>query len=170
MTYQTALQRATALCAGSEHCIHDIQEKLRRWELPEEEALQLIDYLVDEKYIDEERFARAYAKDKMRYNRWGRQKIDQGLRLLEIASPLRRQALEELPESEYREILTGLLQGKLHSVKARNDYDRKAKLIRFALGRGFEMNLIYQCMPELEEVAEGCDWEEDGDNGEDLGI
>ena len=163
MTYQTALQRVTSLCAGSEHCIHDIQEKLRRWELSEEDSLKLIDYLVDEKYIDEERFARAYAKDKMRYNRWGRQKIDQGLRLLEIAAPLRRQALEELPESEYRDILAGLLRGKLRSVKARNDYERNAKLIRFAMGRGFEMNLIYQCMPELEEVGDDNDWEDEED-------
>jgi len=154
---QDLLYRTTALCASSEHCCHDIEEKLRKWGASSQETDEIIDYLLDEKYIDEERFARAYAKDKMRYNHWGRLKIDQGLRLLFISAPLRKQALEELPEEEYREILLSILQTKARSVKAKNNYERNTKLIRFALGRGFEMSLILECIPQAENDEDNVD-------------
>ncbi len=152
---QELLYRASALCAGSEHCCHDIQEKLKRWGASEEECNEIIDYLVDEKYIDEERFSKAYAKDKLRFNHWGRQKIDQGLRLLQICTAFRQQALSELPEQEYLDILKGILQSKQRGVKGRNNYERRGKLIRFALGRGFEMASILQCLPEDLKEDEG---------------
>ena len=148
MNYQTALQRAAALCAGSEHCCHDIREKLQRWEVSGEDAERIIEYLVNEKYIDESRFCRAYAKDKMRYSHWGRIKIDQGMRMLGLDATMRREALEELPEEEYASILQNLLKGKLRSIKARNAYERNAKLMRFALGRGFESQLIREYLPD----------------------
>lgn len=148
ITEQDALFRATTICAQSEQCEHSLREKMLRWGLSEEACDRIIDQLYDEKYIDEQRFARAYARDKMRYNQWGRQKIDQGLRLLHISGPSRRLALDELPEQEYIEILQHILKSKARQVKADNDYERNGKLIRFALGRGFEMNLIYQNLPE----------------------
>lgn len=147
---QELLYRATALCASSEHCCHDIQEKLQRWGATETENAEILSFLLKEKYIDEERFCRAYAKDKMRYNHWGRQKIDQGMRMLGLDSQHRRQALEELQEEEYMEILASILSSKQRSVKAKNSYERNGKLIRFALGRGFEMELIRQCLPEAD--------------------
>lgn len=154
---QDLLYRATALCASSEHCCHDLREKLRRWGATEMESEEIMDYLISEKYIDEERFCRAYAKDKMRYNHWGRLKIDQGMRMLGLDAAWRRQALSELPEEEYLDILTRLLQSKARSVKAKNAYDRQAKLMRFALGRGFESSLIRDCMPEEEtDEDEAC--------------
>jgi len=145
---QELFYRASALCAGSEQCCHGIQEKLRKWGADDKESMEIVDRLVEEKYIDEERFSRAYAKDKMRYSHWGRQKIDQGLRLLHICPAFRKQALGELPEEEYLEILTNVLISKQRSVKGKNSYERQGKLIRFALGRGFEMDLIRQCLPE----------------------
>lgn len=154
---QDLLYRTTALCASSEHCCHDIEEKLRKWGASSQETDEIIDYLLDEKYIDEERFSRAYAKDKMRYNHWGRLKIDQGLRLLFISAPLRKQALEELSEEEYREILLSILQTKARSVKAKNNYERNTKLIRFALGRGFEMSLILECISQAENDEDNVD-------------
>lgn len=145
---QDLLYRATSLCASSEHCCHDMEEKLCKWGATDEETSKIIAYLQKEKYIDEERFSRAYARDKMRYNHWGRQKIDQGLRILHISSSLRQQALSELPEEEYLDILSSILQSKGRCVKGRNQYERNAKLIRFALGRGFEMDLIRECLSE----------------------
>ncbi len=146
MNYTDALSRLTALCVGSEQCEQKMREKLQRWELPSSDIEKIINYLYDENYLDENRFANAYARDKMRYNQWGRQKIDQGLRLLHIGGEARRQALDALPEDEYREILRGVLAGKARSVKADNDYERNGKLIRFALGRGFEMSLICELL------------------------
>ena len=156
---QDLLYRAASLCAGSEHCCHDIREKLQKWGATPEETNEIVEHLIAEKYIDEERYARAYSRDKMRYSHWGRQKIDQGLRLLQISSPLRQQALAELPEEEYLDILSSILQSKQRSVKGKNAYERRGKLIRFALGRGFEMDLIRECLPE--EEGEGEDDERD---------
>ena len=146
LSQQEALYRVTALCAGSEQCEHSIREKLTKWGLTRNESDHIIDYLYDEKYIDELRFANAYARDKMRYNHWGRQKIDQGMRLLRISPASRKEALEALPEEEYLETLQGILTSKARTVKADNDYQRNGKLIRFALGRGFEMGLIIQVL------------------------
>lgn len=146
LSQQEALYRVTALCAGCEQCEHSIREKLTKWGLTRNESDQIIDHLYNEKYIDELRFANAYARDKMRYNHWGRQKIDQGMRLLRISPASRKEALEALPEEEYLEMLQGILTSKARTVKADNDYQRNGKLIRFALGRGFEMGLIIQVL------------------------
>lgn len=144
MNYSDALFRLTALCAGSEQCEQKMREKLQKWEIPAADTEKIINYLYDEKYLDENRFANAYARDKMRYNQWGRQKIDQGLRLLRIGGEARREALANLPEEEYRAVLRGVLASKARSIKADSDYERNGKLIRFALGRGFEMDLIME--------------------------
>lgn len=144
-----ALYRLTSLCAGSEQCEHSLREKMQKWGLAADVADRIIDRLYDEKYIDESRFANAYARDKMRYNHWGRQKIDQGMRLLRIGAAARREALDALPADEYKEILQHALQLKMGSVKAESDYERNGKLIRFAMGRGFEMSLIMSCLKKL---------------------
>lgn len=142
MNYSDALFRLTSLCAGSEQCEQKMREKLQKWELSAADTDKIINYLYDEKYLDVNRFANAYARDKMRYSHWGRVKIDQGLRQLRIGSEARREALSNLPEDEYLDILQGVLASKARSIKAESDYERNGKLIRFALGRGFEMELI----------------------------
>lgn len=168
ITEQDAIFRTTALCAQSEQCEHSLREKMLRWGLEEEVIDRIIDKLYDEKYLDELRFARAYAKDKMRYNRWGRQKIDQGLRLLRISTPSRKVALDELPEEEYLDILHQVLQTKARQVKAENNYERNGKLIRFALGRGFEMGLICKALPDADEFdADSDDFDAKKDEFED---
>lgn len=152
MTEQEALLRATTLCAQCEQCEHNIREKMVKWGLDSGACDRIIDYLYDEKYLDEQRFAHAYARDKMRYNRWGRKKIEQGLRLLRVGTSSCREALADLPEEEYRDILADILNTKARSVKAESGYERNGKLIRFAIGRGFEMDLILQCLPDRDEV------------------
>lgn len=161
ITEQDALFRITALCAQSEQCEHALREKMTKWGLTEEACDRIIDQLYDEKYIDEQRFARAYARDKMRYNHWGRQKIDQGMRLMRISSVARRTALDELPEQEYLEILQHILKSKARQVKGETEYERNGKLIRFALGRGFEMNHIYQILSELEKETDDTFYDTD---------
>lgn len=143
-----ALLRLTALCAGSEQCEWNIRQKMQRWGLPNDVQDRIVDRLYDERYIDEERFANAYARDKMRYNHWGRQKIEQMLRLLRLSNTAIRQALEALPEDEYQQILHNIIAAKARSIKAESDYERNGKLIRFALGRGFEMQAIREALPD----------------------
>ena len=70
MTEQQALQKLTFICAQGEHCTHEMKEKMAKWQLPEEAQTRCLEYLVKEKYVDDERYARFFINDKMKYNRW----------------------------------------------------------------------------------------------------
>lgn len=104
--------------------------------------------LVKEKFIDEERYSRAFAADKLNYNKWGRMKIRQALALKRIPDDIAETVLDEIDSEEYIRILTPLLKAKRKSTKAASDYELNAKLIRFAMGRGFTMDVIRECLPD----------------------
>lgn len=144
-----AMIRAEALCSSRECCISEIEEKLIRWGQNPEAQQRIICHLLEERYIDEKRFCRAFALDKMRYNRWGRIKIGQALRLLGVSERDREAALDELPAEEYEEIFVRLLRAKSPTIKAASDYEHRAKLIRFLQGRGFELRLIMNHIENL---------------------
>ncbi len=142
LTYEQALSRAASLCVASEHCIADITEKLARWGIPPEQREEIINRLLDEKYIDESRYATAYARDKLHFSHWGRVKIRMMLRMQHIPEPLIREALDALDPQEYADIARQVMESKARTVKAPDSYTAKAKIIRFALQRGFEMEDI----------------------------
>ncbi len=148
LTEEQALARAAAQCSTSEQCVSQIRQKLVRWNIDEEAQERILTHLVEERYIDEARFARAYANDKFRYNHWGSVRIDMELRRLGIASSLRREAVDGLPQEELTDTLKALLAHKAPGIKAKSAYERNAKLIRFALGRGFQMNDILRVLPQ----------------------
>ena len=135
-------QRLSSLCARRECCIRDMEEKMLALGVEEEMQSRIIDRLVQERFVDETRYARAYALDKMRYNHWGRLKIGQMLRMQGISISDRDIALRELPDEEYDDILRRLMESKLPTIKANSDYERRGKLFRYLLGRGFEMSDI----------------------------
>ena len=99
-----------------------------------------------EKYIDDERYARFFAKDKIRYNKWGRRKVEQAMWQKHIDTDIQRRVLDDVDEEEYLAILRPLLKSKRKAVKASSDYEMNMKLIRFAMGRGFTMDVIRQCL------------------------
>ena len=144
-----AYNKATFICSRSEKCTSEIIEKLRLWGLSEDESGFVIQKLISEKYIDDERFARAYVKDKYRFNHWGRQKIEFMLRSKKISPEILEQAFEEIEEERYSEGLCKLIADKARSVKAKDPYEKRNKLMRFALGRGFESNKVYAAFKEL---------------------
>jgi len=141
-----AFNQAASLCSRSEHCASQIYEKLAHLGVPSEVQERVIARLVDERFIDESRFARAYALDKLRYNHWGRVKIDQMLRILDISPADRQAALAELPEDEYLDILHRLVRQKRPSIQGRNDYECRAKLARYLVGKGFEPSLCFRVL------------------------
>ena len=143
-----------ALCAQAEHCQWEMLEKMRRWELPEEEQARVMQRLVSERYVDDERYARAFVKDKVRYNKWGRRKVEQALWQKHIDDDIRQRVLDEVDDSEYLAVLKPLLQQKRRSTKAANDYELNQKLVRFAVSRGFTFDIIRQCLDVYEEDCE----------------
>jgi regulatory protein len=123
---------------------------MRRWELGEEAQTRIMEQLVKERYIDEMRYARAFVKDKVVYNKWGRRKVEQALWQKQIDDDIRQSVLEEVDDETYVSVLRSLLKQKRKSTKAGSEYEMNQKLVRFALGRGFTFDIIRQCI-DLEE-------------------
>jgi regulatory protein len=155
-TEQEAYLTLAALCAQAEHCQWEMVEKMRKWEIPEETQARIMERLVKERYVDDERFARAFAKDKVRYNKWGRRKVEQALWQKHIDEDIRKNVLNEIDDEEYLSVLRPLLKQKRKSIKAQNDYELNQKLMRFALGRGFTFDIIKQCI-DVEDEGELVD-------------
>ena len=123
ITETDALSRLAAYCSTAEHCRAEVTEKLQRWGISYDAIDRIINRLEQEKYIDEERFCRAFIHDR-------------------VFSPY----LNEIDEEEYLTILNNLLMTKRKSVHAENEFELTNKLVRFALSRGFEMKDIRHCI------------------------
>ena len=145
-----AYDKAAFLCSRSENCTYAVLEKLKLWGLSTEDSEPIIEKLKAEKYLDDVRFACAYVKDKFRFNHWGKQKIAHQLRSKNISPEILELAFEEIDEEKYSDVLQKLLTDKVRSTKGKDQYDKRNKLIRFALGRGFESGKIYEILKELE--------------------
>jgi regulatory protein len=154
VTEQGAYLQLAALCARSEHCQYDLLEKMRRWGMADEAQARVMERLVRERYVDDERYARAFVRDKLKYNKWGRRKIEQALWQKHIDEAVRQQALDEVSDEEYVDVLQPLLQQKRRTTSASNAYELNQKLVRFALSRGFTYDVIRQCVSN-------CDCDED---------
>ena len=154
MTEQEAFLQLAALCAQAEHCEQEMRDKLKCWGFDESVQNRIIEHLIRERYIDNERYARAFVKDKIRYNKWGRRKVQQALWLKRIDKDIQQRVLDEIDDNEYLSILRPLLKQKRKTVRAESDYELNRKLVRFALGRGFTFDIIRQCLDVDEEMEE----------------
>lgn len=145
---EQALGRAARLCSGSEHCASQVREKLLAWGASGAEADDIIAYLTREKYIDHMRFARAYCHDKFCYNHWGRTKIRQMLRHLRLTDEEIDEGMTAIPEDTYLQTLGEVLRAKDRTLRDDNPYQRKGKLVRHLLSRGFEMELVIDAVDD----------------------
>lgn len=143
---QSALQRLAALCSRGEHSSGEMLEKMRRWGLSEEAQARIMERLLRDRYVDDERFAHAFVNDKVKYNKWGRRKIEQALWQKGVDEEIRRRVLDEVEEEDFLTELRDLLKVKSRSITAKNDYERNMKLMRFALGRGYSYDQIRRCI------------------------
>lgn len=144
MTVNEALSKTMKLCSGKEYAISEIQQKLTDWGITDEDSQQILDRLQEEKFLDENRMARFYANDKLKFNRWGKVKIKYMLQQKGVSREAIQAALEEIPQELYRTLLAEELQKKRKSIKDTDPYIIKAKLFQFATGRGFESDVIYK--------------------------
>lgn len=135
------LDKAMNYCSRSEHCIEDIRQKLWNWKVPVEEHDKIITTLVENNFINESRYAIAFVKDKFRFNHWGRIKIRMMLKAKKIGTATIDDALSCIDEEEYIDVLKSLVESESKKIKAATDYERKAKLLRYVAGRGFEPSL-----------------------------
>ena len=154
-TEQDAYLQLAAVCAQAEHCEQEMRDKMKRWGVDKESQERVIARLIKERYIDNERYARAFVKDKIHYNKWGRRKVQQALWMTRIDEDIQQRILDEISDKEYLDVLVPLLKQKRKTIKASNDYELSQKLVRFALSRGFDFGIIRQCLNVDEDVDYG---------------
>lgn len=150
ITEEGAYAKMARICSRKEYAPSDIARKLRRMELSEPIVNKIIDRLKKERYIDEKRFIRSYIHDKLRFNKWGKRKIALSLRQKQLPQELIDELFSEISDASFGESLQPILEKKWKSVKGRSEYEKRGKLIRYALGRGFSMDEVMACMKKMQ--------------------
>ena len=143
------LNKAAIYASRCEHCESEVREKLLAWGGSNEETDEIIAYLIEERYIDNQRYANSYTRDKFRFNHWGKYKINMMLRSKDIDSETIEEALGQIDEEEYLDKLQQILKDKLRSLKYSSEYEKKGKLFKFAQSRGFESGAISKVIDGL---------------------
>ena len=143
------LNKAATYASRCEHCESEVREKLLVWGGSNEETEEIIAYLVEEHYIDNQRYTNSYTRDKFRFNHWGKYKISMMLRSKDIDNDIIEEAMSQIEEEEYLEKLQQILKDKLRSLKYSSEYEKKGKLFKFAQSRGFESSAISKVIDGL---------------------
>jgi regulatory protein len=147
-TERSWLDKAASWCAYQERSQHELRGKLMEWACPPSLAEEIISRLIGEGFVNEERFAKAYAGGKFRMKQWGRLKIMQGLRGHQITPRNIQSGLEEIPEEAYKEALLKQADKKWR-LSTGNALQRKGSVMRYLLSKGYEQELIYQALHSL---------------------
>lgn len=149
MTDPLVYEKLTAFCAYRERCINEVIKKLKRL-APQEEmnAAAYIRQLQQENYLNEERYVKAFVSGHIR-KKWGKAKITAALRQKGISQALIQQHLAPVDEADYRQQLLKAALQKLKSLKTENEYEKKIKLMRFLVGKGYEKSIVNNVLKEL---------------------
>lgn len=148
-TYEEAKAKAWAYCAYQERSQQQVRDKLYDYGLNPEEVESLIAELISENFINEERFAKAYAGGKFRVKKWGRHKIRQGLKQHRVSDYCLRKGMSEIDPDDYFETLQELLRKKKEILHEKDPYALKNKLARYAIGKGYEQDIVWDAMKEV---------------------
>lgn len=149
---EDALKRAAAYCAKGEHCTYDVAEKLRGWRINDSECEEILARLNKEGFINDARYCRSFVNDKFRFAKWGRIKIAYALRAKRMPQPIIQEAMDEIDEDDYLQILNQVVQAKSKSIRANSEREFNHKLMRFVASRGFETELLRK----IRQIDEDC--------------
>lgn len=141
--------RLEALCARSEQCEGEIRRKLHLWQIGEEDADTIVRSLRRRRFVDDSRYAGAFVRDKYRFARWGRRKIELALRQKRVDADIIAEALDEIDEDEYTEVLRQLIVLKSKSLGDMDAYEARTRLFRFAVSRGFETTIVSSIISQV---------------------
>ena len=141
-----AYSKMARLCSRSEQCSADIRKKIIAFELVSEVVDEIIEKLKAEKYLNDERYIKAYVADKFRINKWGRIKMRHYLKMKGLPETLVQNELDKIDEEKYKAVLIKTMKAKAKTVKKKNKFEKMGQIIRFAQTRGFEPELIHRYM------------------------
>ncbi|AUC74489.1 regulatory protein RecX [Olleya sp. Bg11-27] len=148
-TVEEATKKLEHYCAYQERCHKEVKQKLRDMNMIPEAADIIVVHLLEHNFLNEERFARAYARGKFRIKKWGKYRITLELKRKDIAKFNVNQAFTEIDEAEYIEVFNDLAEKKVNSLKESDKYKKRKKLIDYLLYRGWESHLVYEKASEL---------------------
>ncbi len=143
-----ALRKIQRYCAYQERCVSQVRDKLARLGVNHKTREELINQLAEDGFVDEERFARAYARGKFRQRQWGKIKIRLKLQEKQLSPECIAKGLEELSGPAYEETLRGLLAAKMQALDEPDLFVRRQKAARLAIRKGFEPGLVWQILKE----------------------
>ena len=148
-TLEEAKQKLMNFCAYRERCHKEVEKKLVEMRMIPEAQYQIIHFLLQEGFLDEERFAKSFARGKFRIKKWGRTRIVRELKMREISKYNIESALKEIEEPDYFQTLDEVARKKLGLIPDKNLWKKRKKLTDHLLYKGFESQLVYEKVREL---------------------
>jgi regulatory protein len=151
--HEYLLTKIRGFCAFQERCIHDVTEKLNEWKVGQKHIEKIIDQLIKEDYLNEERFAKSYAGGKFRINHWGKTKIIYELGKRQVPDLIIQIGLQEIDDDEYEGTLKEILLRKSREIREKDPYKKRQKLITHAAQKGYDYNLIKHVIEKIQQSA-----------------
>ena len=148
LTADQILDKMAKYCAYQERSVKEVTDKLKTFEISEKDLEEIINYLIDNKFVNDERFAHAFVRGKINQSGWGVNKIRFHLMQKGIAKETIDEALGQTDEDLYRQRLINILKTKSKTIKAETDFERKRKLAAYAMQKGFEGALVWEVLKE----------------------
>lgn len=146
--------KASYLCSRREYCESGIFTKLIQWKLTKEEAAIVVEKLKAERFIDNERYAQAFARDKSKFSAWGAVKITMALRLKKIDDTIIKTAIENLPGEQFFQQALKEGSKKYKSLRDEDLYAKKQKLARYLFSKGFESSIVWKAIASITSTHE----------------
>lgn len=144
LTADQILDKMAKYCAYQERSVKEVTDKLKTFEISEKDREEIINYLIDNKFVNDERFAHAFVRGKINQSGWGVNKIRFHLIQKGVSKEIIDEALQSFDEEAYRQRLVEVLKAKAKTVKAANDFERNRKLAAYAIQKGFEATLVWE--------------------------
>jgi regulatory protein len=142
----TAMLKAQAYCAYQERCHQEVRDKLYEWGLYSDAVENIISNLIGDNYLNEERFAKAYAGGKFRIKQWGKIKIKIALKQKRISDYCIKKGLAEINPDDYYNTLLNIINTKRRTLSEKNEMKRNYRLATYAISRGFEADLVWDAI------------------------
>ena len=144
-----AIERLKNYCALQDRCQWDVTKKMKEWGLLEMTQNHILEILIQEKYVDEERFAQSFCRGKFLIKKWGKVKITNELKKKQISDICIKKGLEEIDKEEYLSTLHKLIEKKNSLLKDKNDFVRKKKIVDYVVRKGYESDLVWERVRNL---------------------
>lgn len=149
MEREIAMKRAASFCAESERNVAEVERKLRKWGVDDDDIDSIIDRLKSDDFLNEERYCKAYINDRFRLNHWGKVKIRYELGKRDVDRQYIDAALADIDDDEYIEVLKEVVEAKRRTLKETDTYSASAKILRYALTRGFESDIVSKVIKDF---------------------